>query len=119
MKKLLFHAVAPAGLFGLSIVTAFAQPAFSLRAHIPFAFEAGGARLPAGDYTVRQDSLSGLITLQASNGGAAVLTTGSNSGIGRDTQLIFERRNGRVVLTEIRLLDQPGRLLSSEVVRLK
>jgi hypothetical protein len=117
LKKFAIRAFAPAVLFACSMVTAHAQPAFSLRAHIPFAFQVGSATLPAGDYTVRQDDISGVIMLQAYNGRAAAFTTSPSSAAGRNTQLVFERRNRRVVLTEIRLSDQPSRMVSSELTR--
>jgi hypothetical protein len=106
------------GAILMASVAVFAQANQVLRVHIPFAFVAGSAALPAGDYAVHQDENSGLITLQNADGksAAAVLSsTGSMPLKSQSSQLVFQKRNGKVVLTEIRTSSQPTRMLASPV----
>jgi hypothetical protein len=114
MTKYILRGFITAGLLAVSAVSGFSQSTFALRVHVPFAFMAGQANLPAGDYLVAQDATSGIITLQnaASMSAASVLTSIGDAPLeGRSPQLVFERHGERTVLKQIRLADTPARLL--------
>ena len=73
-------------------ICGFSQESLLLRVHVPFNFVVGQANLPAGDYTVEQDSTSGVVTLQNQSA---------------------ESRGDKKVLTQIRTTNEPSRILFS------
>jgi hypothetical protein len=118
LKRLFTRVFAPAVLLSLSAISAFSQSDFAVRARVPFAFVAGDAVLPAGEYIIQQDNISSIVTLQGSGGAAAVLSAGTELPKSDSrTQLVFKRRGNQVVLTQIRLSDQPTRLISTGLSR--
>jgi hypothetical protein len=84
------------------------------KATVPFEFSAGGAMLPAGEYTVDVPDLSGVILLHGSAGNSvALLTTFSGAIPGTTTaKLIFERRDGMAYLSGVEWPDQSARVMS-------
>jgi hypothetical protein len=61
------------GLALLGATTSSADTRELLEAKVPFAFRAGGALLPAGDYLVREDTSDGtMLLLESKNGQHAV-----------------------------------------------
>jgi hypothetical protein len=71
-------------------IPAFAADSQAIRVKVPFAFTAGTTNLPAGDYTVSQDTPH-VLTIWGSGGSASVFeTTGMDVGSDR-TGLTFER----------------------------
>jgi len=76
--------------------------------HVPFAFEAGGKLLPAGDYRLDRAEGSNLLLIHGGSGNsAAFLTMAVESTATVETpSLIFAREGGKLVLTAIR---SPGR----------
>jgi hypothetical protein len=102
------------GLLGISAFSALAESSVWLRVQIPFAFVAGQANLPAGDYIVTEDSTSGVVMLQsqATKSAAVVLSSNGNTPLhGRSPELIFERRGDRNVLTQVQVSDSPSRIV--------
>ena len=81
--------------------------------HVPFAFEAGGKLLPAGDYLVDRGEASNVLVIHGSSGnGAAFLTMATESaGPADKTSLVFARENGTLVLSAIHLPGQQSRIL--------
>ena len=97
-------------------ICGFSQESLLLRVHVPFNFVVGQANLPAGDYTVEQDSTSGVVTLQnqSAKSSAAVLSSNGNlRAEGSLPKLVFESRGDKKVLTQIRTTNEPSRILFS------
>ena len=74
MKLSVKVAMIAATVILLSATSVFAQEP-KMRIHVPFAFEAGGARLPAGDYRVSRDTLSQWVVLANERGSSIFLST--------------------------------------------
>jgi cytochrome c5 len=110
------------GLSTLSIITllaigsAYGQGLTVLRAHVPFAFEAGGHSIPAGDYqftlNIRRRSLE-ISGGKVGNVGLEFITTLGGSSIFRDAGLVFDIYEGKHVLSELWIPGQEGVLVSS------
>ncbi len=72
------------------------------KANVPFEFAAGGAMMPAGEYTVDAEH-AGVILLHGPSGTSVALLS-TLSGTASDTtatKLIFERRDGTVYLSAV------------------
>jgi hypothetical protein len=94
----------------------FAEDNLALRVHVPFSFVAGEATLPAGDYTVQQNNISGIVMLQnqsAKNSAAVLSSNGSSLADGVSPKLVFENRGNKKVLTQILMSNAPSRVLPS------
>jgi hypothetical protein len=116
--KLTLRVFAVLGLLIASALSAFSESDYVLRVHVPFAFVAGRANLPAGDYIVEQDGLNGVVTLQnrtARSSAAVISLNGDYSLRGKEPQLIFQRINGQTVLTQIKLTNAVSRLVPSSL----
>jgi hypothetical protein len=116
--KLTLRVFAVLGLLIASALSAFSESEYVLRVHVPFAFVAGRANLPAGDYIVEQDGLNGVVTLQnrtARSSAAVISLNGDYSLRGKEPQLIFQRINGQTVLTQIKLTNAVSRLVPSSL----
>ena|SRR5215472_16937098 len=74
MKLSIKVAMIAATVILLSATSAFAQTS-RVRIHVPFAFDAGSAHLPAGDYRVTKDTLFQWVVLEKEGGSAIFLTT--------------------------------------------
>lgn len=105
MKKSLLNVAAMLSLsMMLMAVSASAQMTRELTVAIPFAFTAGKATLPAGDYTVYSTSTTGQMLLRSSNGEDAVLimTRSIRRGQPADTaNLEFRRYGGQYFLAQV------------------
>jgi hypothetical protein len=103
-----------------SALSGFASAA-SLHVHIPFGFVVGNSKLPAGDYVIQEDNGTGIVFLQnqAAKSAAAVLSfTGRSSFQDQAPRLVFERRNGQTVLTQIQTSSTPSRMLPGAMAAL-
>jgi hypothetical protein len=95
-------------LFGFVLLGApVVQAQSSVRSSIPFAFKAGRALLPAGEYLLRYDNteMSGVLRLRSEDGHEAayvlVLNADVPKGVG-EARLIFDKQGGETyVLTEV------------------
>jgi hypothetical protein len=83
------------GLSALSLAADAQSP--TARATVPFEFAAGGAMMPAGEYTIEMPDLSGVIFLHGTTSTA---------------KLIFERRDGMVYLSSVELPGETAQLMS-------
>jgi hypothetical protein len=94
-------------------LSANAQSAIA-KASVPFEFAAGGAMMPAGDYTVNVPDFSGVIVLRSSTGNSVVLLTTFSEAIPHSTtaKLLFERRDGMAYLSAVEWPDQSARVMS-------
>jgi hypothetical protein len=106
------------GALGVFAVGANAQSGIA-KATVPFEFAAGGAMMPAGDYTVDVPDFSGVLFLHglAKNGSAgnsvALFSTFSGAISGTSSaKLIFERRNGMVYLSAVEWPGETAQVMS-------
>jgi hypothetical protein len=101
------------GALGVFTLAANAQSPVA-RATVPFDFAAGGAMLPAGDYTVDVPDFSGLIVLRGPAGNSVALLTTFSDSIPHTTaaKLIFERRDGMAYLSAVEWPDQKATVVS-------
>ena len=81
---------------------------------VPFEFAAGGAMLPAGEYTVDMSEISGVVLLHGASGhSVALLTTLSGALSSTPTsKLIFERRDGMAYLSAVQLSGETAQVMS-------
>jgi hypothetical protein len=85
----------------------------TLRVTVPFAFTAGTANLPAGDYVISQQADSHILTI-GGNGGGAILVAMPESAVGelRESNLTFERTSKGNTLLEVRIYGKPSVILN-------
>jgi hypothetical protein len=81
--------------------------------HVPFAFEAGGKSLPAGNYRVDREEATNVLVIHGTSGNSAAFLTMAveQAGAANSASLLFEREGGALVLSEIRLPGQQSRIL--------
>jgi hypothetical protein len=96
-------------------VTTAAVPAFcgsseTLRITVPFAFTAGGANLPAGDYTVFEGD-SHVLTIRGNRGSAMVLATVGEEGVSDKNALTFRHTEKGYFLRTVYTEGRPSNLL--------
>jgi hypothetical protein len=100
------------GALGLFAVAADAQSAIT-NANVPFDFAAGGAMMPAGEYSV-DVPVSGVLVLHNATGhSVTLLTTFSGTTPATTSKLIFERRDGMAYLSAVEWPNQSARLISA------
>jgi membrane-bound lytic murein transglycosylase len=104
MKK---QALVMATLFVLSFIVAaqVVRADEPMLVNIPFAFEAGNATLPAGEYRVQKlDGSSAVLLIRCSDSSTSAMVL-SNAAQSKDIQtqskLIFKRYNDRYFLTQV------------------
>jgi hypothetical protein len=101
------------GTLGAMTLAANAQSPIA-KASVPFEFAAGGAMLPAGEYTVDVSDFSGVLVLHGSAGNSvALLSTfsGTASNV-TNAKLIFERRDGMVYLSSVEWPGETAQVMS-------
>jgi hypothetical protein len=89
--------------------------------HVPFAFQAGGKSLPAGDYRLEAGEASNVLVIEGSHGNSsAFLTMASESaGATEGPSLIFKRDGGTMVLSAVHLPGQQSRVLFANHASMK
>src|ERR1700733_40620 len=100
------------GLSALSLAASAQSP--SAKANVPFEFAAGGAMMPAGEYTIDVPDLSGVIFLHGASGNSAALLTTFSGAVSTapSARLIFERRDGTVYLSSVELPGETAQVMS-------
>lgn len=99
MKKFLVMTMA---VLGLS--SAFAQQRETFRADVPFAFRVADAVLPAGEYTISQNTLNGVVYLRSVDGkpAAGAITHGVAPNVaGKASKLVFNKYGDTYFLSEV------------------
>jgi hypothetical protein len=98
---------------GVFTLAADAQSAVA-KASVPFEFAAGGAMMPAGEYTVEAPDFSGVIVLHGTAGNSVVLMTfaSETQPPSSTAKLLFERRDGMAFLAAVEWPNQSVRLAS-------
>jgi len=100
------------GLSALSLAANAQSP--TARATVPFEFAAGGAMIPAGEYTIEMPDFSGVIFLHGASGNSVALLTTFSGAISTTptAKLIFERRDGMAYLSSVELPGETAQLMS-------
>jgi hypothetical protein len=100
------------GLSALSLAALAQSP--TAKASIPFEFAAGGAMMPAGDYTIDVPDLSGVIFLHGASGNSIALLTTSSGAVSTTSsaRLVFERRDGMAYLSSVELPGETVQVMS-------
>ncbi len=99
MKKLLVMTVA---VLGLS--SAFAQQRDTFKADVPFAFRMANVVLPAGEYTISQNTLTGVVYLLNPQGKAsagAITHAIAPNVSGKASKLVFHKYGDNYFLAEV------------------
>jgi hypothetical protein len=87
----------------------------SLSTDVAFAFSAGGKDMPAGKYTVEQ-SAAGPVALSGPNGVRVVMpviTSLARHPQDQDAGLVFDKKDGKSILSEVWFPNREGLLLSA------
>jgi hypothetical protein len=85
----------------------------SLNVNVPYSFVAGKVKLPAGSYTIQEDTVNGVLTIRNSEGKTVAMLTGPGvqaAGSGAPS-LTFVNVRGEMVLTAVQEADRPTRML--------
>ena len=99
------------GLSLVSLTPLLAESALSV--NVPYSFVAGKVRLPAGSYTVQEDSVNGILLIRNSEGKTVALLSGPGiqmAGSG-SPNLTFVNVRGEMVLTSVQEAERPARML--------
>jgi hypothetical protein len=101
MRTLLMSLVA--GALVLGAASAQAGPVTRSEANVPFAFVVNGQEMPAGTYTVQQDSEnSSALLIRGEKASAFIVTAPVNSNAARpDAALVFSKDGDRYRLIEV------------------
>jgi hypothetical protein len=79
---------------------------------VPFAFRAGAASLPAGQYVVARENPSGLLMIRGSGGAAMVMThPGSLTSESQQSSLEFRKNVNGPILQEVRFSGESTEIL--------
>ena len=85
----------------------------TLRVTVPFAFTAGTATLPAGDYVISQQLDSHFLTIGGKGGGAILMTVPQNpAGELKTSNLTFERSGKGNTLMEVQMFGRQSVILN-------
>ncbi len=110
MKRTLIAALLLTGLILAPAAAAPAASAGGMRVDVPFAFYAGGSKLPAGEYLIEMRSLAGrttastIVIRQRDGLGSRILFAlpGDHDGAGSPDGLVFHRYADSYFLSEVR-----------------
>ncbi len=102
------------GALGVFALAAHAQSPVA-RATVPFEFAAGGAMLPAGEYTVDVPDMLGLMVLRGSAGNSVALIATFSGATSQSTtaKLNFERRDGMAYLSSVEWPGESAKVMSA------
>ena len=105
-KKLIYLFPVLSAILVVGVSKAQAQVIGELKARIPFEFHAGGATLPAGDYTIEvlPNSEFNLMEIRSddSHSSALLQTIGVQSkGLPQNAELLFDHADGEYYLARI------------------
>lgn len=87
----------------------------TLRVSIPFAFTAGSATLPAGDYVISQQTDGRILTIGGKRGGAILVAIPQDaSGDPASAHLKFARTSKGATLLEVDMAGKPSMILQHQ-----
>lgn len=114
MKKQLANLCLSAAMACAAAVPGLAQS--SLTVKVPFDFTVGSTPLPAGDYSLREDSTGVVfITSQELRKTIGVLTSADMPNQSGESALKFDKVAGHYSLSEVVLWSEPGRRIISSM----
>ncbi len=98
---------------GLSLVSLTPLMAESISVKVPYSFVAGRTKLPAGAYTIQEDSVNGILMIRNSEGKAVAVLSGPGVQTGSTAapSLTFVNVRGEMVLTSVQTAERPARAL--------
>src|SRR5579859_7930601 len=100
MKSRIFAMLSSLAL--LTAGAALAQNGRTMKADIPFTFHAGDKALPAGQYDVRVDVTSGIVSIQNLHAAAMLASSAISTKAKQDTgKLVFKRYGGTYFLSAV------------------
>jgi hypothetical protein len=101
------------GIAALSVTPSLAQSSVDLKANVPWAFNAGNTRLPAGEYVIKGGTGSQVVRIQNvdTKQSALLLTMASiNSDPNRPPVLLFHKYGDKCYLSSVTMaFGQSGR----------
>ena len=119
MKKQLTNLCVFAAAACAATVPGLAQSSQML-VKVPFAFTVGSTAMPAGDYSVREDSTGVMfITSQELRKTIGVLTSADMPNQSSEAALRFDKVNGRYSLSEVVLSSEPSRRILGSIIKTK
>jgi hypothetical protein len=106
MKNFLTNLMTSAVLLvslGATLGAGLEAQTINLHAVVPFAWEANGHQLNAGDYQITKDGSSHVVTMRDNKSGKGMFVQVTDEGLGRKatTQLVFHRYGDQYFLAEI------------------
>ena len=109
MKKQLMNMCLYAAAACAATVPGFAQSA-QILVKVPFEFTVGETTMPAGDYSLREQS-NGIvfITSQERHKTIGILTSADNPNQANETSLRFDKVNGKYTLSTVAMFAEPSR----------
>jgi hypothetical protein len=86
--------------------------------NVPYPFVAGTVKLPAGAYTIQEETNNGVITIRNSAGRTVALLSGPGTERAESAapSLSFVNVRGEMVLTSVHEVDRPSRVLPTRGV---
>ena len=109
MKKQLINLCVLAAAVCAATVSGLAQTSH-ISVKVPFDFTVGSTPMPAGDYSLREDSTGVVfITSQELRKTIGVLTSADTPNQSNEAALRFDKVNGRYSLSEVVMLSEPSR----------
>jgi hypothetical protein len=96
-------------LFAFALAKGQAQSPNTLHFQVPFAFVAGGVRLPAGGYTISETSTTGVFEITGKAIGIFVTMPFAPEGLSTKAMARFSLLNGERHLTALQFPGSPSR----------
>jgi hypothetical protein len=94
-------------LFGglLALAMSLSAETALINVNVPFAFVAGGKTLPAGQYTIAEESSGGFLMIRGTqpNSTALVLAVNAGESANKKAGVIFSRRGASVVMSTVEI----------------
>jgi hypothetical protein len=113
MKRQLVNLCLFAAITCAAAVPGFGQSS-QIMVKVPFDFTVGTTPMPAGDYSLREDSAGVVfITCQELRKTIGVLTSADTPNQANESALKFDKVNGRYNLSEVVMFAEPGRRILS------
>jgi hypothetical protein len=107
-KQLIDFCIFAAGICAASVPGLSQSPQIQVK--VPFNFTVGSTPMPAGDYSLREDSTGVVfITSQELRKTIGVLTSADTPNQSNEAALKFDKVNGHYSLTEVVMLSEPSR----------
>jgi len=102
----------------LAVISAPVQASNLIQANVPFAFQAAGKALPAGDYRFSLDQKTGFVTISGDKLFAAILLSVPSDQVhNQRTFLRFQRHGDQWLLRDISFAETAQQVGSAEALK--